>query len=396
MARPILPVAGATGWAATMAGAINDVSDRADLALAGAGGTPGVVLLDSFAGATDDDKLTAALSYCAAQTQIPAVMLGNRLHNFNLTRTPFSGMKIIGGPGGPRNPELAGGKYITSRVKLGCGSGTSSWFVGAATYYDIYIADIGFSGSSGSAAQQFWEQPLGAGSLYACEFHALGFDFMRYVFGRPSSMAALTQVLFTGHWTVNNMWDTQFTIGGSDNDLWMSGYCNLGVSSSPAQTGTNGWMTVLSGMTNTRLGYLYASPLNGWNGWKITGNSDGLDIYGGVSEGYKPDNRSAPGSVLRIDGGSGNVFGGNWGQGMYGGDPNSHGVVEVTGGEWNFWGPEFYRGSVAETVPMIYQSGGRILVMGAKRRQAESWTGRPRLQSVGGTYYMPDGSMTAI
>ncbi len=36
------------------------------------------------------------------------------------------------------------------------------------------------------------------------------------------------QVNFVGQWTVVPALDTAFTVGGSDNELWTSGYLNIG------------------------------------------------------------------------------------------------------------------------------------------------------------------------
>ena len=128
--------------------------------------------------------------------------------------------------------EIASGAHVPTRIYLGTGigSGTSSWWVGSGNLYDVYMADFGVQGSSGLDVQQFIDVPSSGGTLYACQFHALSFNFMRAVFGRKDRTCGLTQVVFTGHWTANNLWDTQFTIGGSDNQLWVGGMINIGPS----------------------------------------------------------------------------------------------------------------------------------------------------------------------
>lgn len=389
---------------------IEGATATAEQALAAGGGAGntgvyGAVALDSFVGASDDAKLTAALSYAAAQTFIPAIaMPTTRRATFSQTgRVPFSGMKLIGGPGGNRNPELSSGKFITSNVTLNVGNGTSSWFVGSGSLYNILVKDIGFQ-AQGTGAQ-FWHHPSSSGTLYSCRFESLGFNLFKHVMGTSGANVGLTQVELAGHWTVNNARDVQFNFGGSDNQLWMDGYINIGTGqdSTLAGDGTKFYI-VFSTLSNTQVGYLYGSGLNGWNVLKVTGNSDGVDFYGGVFEGYKASGTTGggkslanPGNVVRLEGGSGNFFGGNFGQGMAEPDATHHGLIEVTGGEWNFYGPNFYRGAKAETSPAIYQSGGRVAVISAKRRQSETWSARPRYQTVGGTFDVwPTSSMTAI
>lgn len=388
---------------------ISQATITADAAFAAAqasSGMYGTVRLDDFTGTTDDLKLTNALTYAAAQTYIPAVaMPTNRRVTFSQGgRTPFSGMKIIGGPGGNRNPELASGKYITSNVTLNVGNGTSAWFSGSGSLYNVYVANIGFQGGGSNA--QFWHHPSSGGTLYSCRFENLGFDLMKHVFGTTGANCGLTQVEFAGHWTVNNARDQQFTLGGSDNQLWMDGYINIGTGQSAALAGDNTkFYMQFAGLSNTQVGYIYASGLNGYNCLRVTGNSDGLQFYGGVYEGYKSTGTAAdgshtlanPGNVIRLEGGSGAFYGGNFGQAMAQAPASHHGVIEVTAGEWNFHSPNFYKGAMAESVPMIYQSGGRVAVYGATRRQAESWSARPGWESTAGTFDIyPTSCMTAL
>ena len=90
----------------------------------------GIVDLDSFTGANDDAKLTAALIYAAAQTYKPAVRLPARSITFNIAgRTPYNGMRIIGPPGasGPKNIEVSPSNQ-NHIVNLNVGTDTNSWF----------------------------------------------------------------------------------------------------------------------------------------------------------------------------------------------------------------------------------------------------------------------------
>ena len=207
-----------------------------------------------------------------------------RRHDFNLPgRVLYSGLKLVGTPAGPRNMEIASGAHVPTRIYLGTGitSATSSWWVGSGNLFDIYMADFGVQGSSGSSVQQFIDVPSSGGTLYACQFHALSFNFMRAVFGRKDRTCGLTQVVFSGHWTANNLWDTQFTIGGSDNQLWVGGMINIGPSSSPAQTGTyadGDYELQFVNLSKTDVGYVYMTALNGWRGLKVTGISQRSDV----------------------------------------------------------------------------------------------------------------------
>lgn len=323
--------------------------------------TPGVVQLDSFSGATDDDKLTAALSYAQTQTYIPAIQFPNRTVTLSQTRIPFSGMKLIGpgAPGGPKNLELSSGKFSNSKVELNVGNGTASWMVATGTVYDIYIGNIAFQGGSSS---QFWHQPLStAPGLYAAQFDALTFYGFQHVFGQPSNQAALTQVFFTGHWQVIGPNDVQFCIAGSDNAFWTAGYLNIG--GNPSVDGANRFLIELS-VGKTDVGKIYVTCNNGWLGVKCTGDLGGLNFFGGDFEGQNINN-PCYGSVIRVEGG-GVSFCGPWtAYAMSNPGTYSHGVIEVTGGNVLVDRPTYERGNTAASVPYVYCSGGKIEVRSA-------------------------------
>lgn len=374
----------------------------------------GTRLLDSFAGADDDAKLTAAIAWQQGNSRMPAIRLGSRVHTFNQTRQLYSGLKIVGTPAGPRNLEQSAGVFVPTRINLGAAitSGASSWWVTpGGNLFDIYMADFAVSGNAGSSVHQFID--VTTGSLYACQFHALSFNFMRSVFGRKDRKCLITQVVFSGHWTANNLWDTQFHLGGADCNLWMDGYLNIGPSSSPVQTGTyadNDYELIFDSLSKTNVGYIFMSALNGWRGLKVSGSAGhGLRFFGGTYEGYKSsnDNLAAPGTVIRLEGGNGAFFSPSIGQGMQNPDPAEQGLVHITGGEWAFYSPTFYRTPAAETTPMIYASGGRVLVQGATRNDGqESWTTRPKYllggamvagpSSAENVFYCPDMSMVSV
>ncbi|QQS17873.1 hypothetical protein IPL68_04395 [Candidatus Saccharibacteria bacterium] len=375
-----------------------------------AGVDDGTRLLDSFAGADDDAKLTAAITWQQGHSRMPAIRLGSRLHTFNQTRQLYSGLKLIGTPAGPRNLEQSGGVFVPTRINLGAAisSGTSSWWVTpGGNLFDIYMADFAVAGDGGVSKHQFID--VTTGSLYACQFHALSFNMMRSVFGRKDRKCLITQTLFTGHWTANNLWDTQFMLGGADNNLWMDGYLNIGPSSSPAQTGTyadNDYELILIRSVRP-MSVLSLCPLS------TVGEVSRCPVvpamayaFGGAYEGYKSsnDNLAAPGTVIRPEGGNGAFFSPSIGQGMQSPDVAESGLVHITGGEWAFYSPTFYRTPAADTVPMIYASGGRVLVEGATRNDAqEAWTTRPKYLLGGpmvtgpssgeNVFYCPDMSM---
>ncbi|MDB5181094.1 MAG: hypothetical protein JWO54_857 [Candidatus Saccharibacteria bacterium] len=353
---------------------------------ASSGNTPGIVQLDSFAGANDDAKLTAALDYVQNQTFMPAIQLPARIVTFSQTRTPFSGLKIIGpGPGsGPKNLELSSGKFTYGRVSLNVGTGTNAWWYGTGTYYDIYFGNVAIQYPSGG---QFWHQP--SGTLYACEFHSLTHYGANHVFGTPAAKALMTQVLFSGHWTCLGLRDVQFTIGGSDNTFWMAGYINIGPGS--ATLGNGRYQMVFDTLGKSNIGDIYVTSEWGWRGVKISGSGSGLTLNAPRLEGR---NASTPcdGNVLRITGGNGVTIVNPWiAYGMDSPDPTEHGMIEVTGGNVFIDRPVYNRGTAATSVPLVYCSGGKVEV----RYAASSTNEVMYVDGAGGTV-LTDSSVSVV
>jgi hypothetical protein len=308
-----------------------------------------VVQLDDFSG-TDDQKLTAAMTWAAAQNPIPAIQFPNRTVSLSTGgRTPYSGMRLIGPTGseGPKNPEITTA-YAACLLYLNVGVGTSSLFNGAGgTYYDIYVG--GLTIMNGNAGSQFWHQP--SGTLYACQFHSLTFYAMNHVFGDATNKALFTQVIFTGHWQVISGTDTQFHLGGSDCSLWMSGYCNM------ANTGTASgtqYLMMLDTLAKTNIGYLYVTTQGGFSGLLLEGSGSGVSFHGGTFEGLNA------------------------------GLPSTGAPVTITGGDWSFFGSSFNYTNTANGV--IIQSGGTVALYSPSNNPATS-TPSPLLYQTAGTAY---------
>src|SRR3954454_3026083 len=98
----------------------------------------GIVPLDSFTGSSDDAKLSAAMSYCAARTYKPFIGLTSRAHSFSGARgTPYSGFGLVGGGRGWLNAEqgikhcqltttVSNGPWLTTTGEAGTGTSKAS------------------------------------------------------------------------------------------------------------------------------------------------------------------------------------------------------------------------------------------------------------------------------
>ena len=330
----------------------------------GFGPMPGTVLLDSFPGASDDDRLTAALAYAQAQPFIPTILLGGRAYVFTRTQNTFSGMRLSGPTVGWQNPELSGGKFTPCRVTLNVGSGANSWLVGTATNFDGYVGNLSFV--SGNGASQFFHHPLANGTAYCWTFHSLSFLGFKNVMGNATDGAALTCCTISGQWTIVGGLDTQIHVQGSDSDFWTDGSCNIG----PDSNGNGGgkFLAVFTSMGKTNVGGMYFTADAGWRALLIQGSPNygpGLTFSGMRIEGRNPNDPSY-GALVRVQ--SSNVmFRDTWiayamsNPGAYT-DAIDKGVVHVTGGDAIFDGVTYDRAAnVGQDVPLFRVEAGAAL-----------------------------------
>src|SRR6478735_544579 len=191
------PALNSTSWYSYMGGLDTDAR------LTGAQ----IVQVDTFTG-TDAQKMTAALAYAQAQTRIPWIQLPARTFDTGSTSyNLFTGCKILGAgvDVGCKNLEVASETAVAGKWKTSCGSGASSLLNSTSTMYDVCVSGVAFHGSSTS---QIFRS---TSNLYACLFNNLTGYGCKYFFGNPSEKFLMTQVVFSGHWTVLSYNDVQFT-----------------------------------------------------------------------------------------------------------------------------------------------------------------------------------------
>lgn len=352
------------------------------------------ILLDSFTG-TDDQKLTAALDLARTSSPRRPIRLAARSHTFSLTRTTFSGLRILGPNIGWQNPEIGGtsGALPQCTVTLNCGSGASSWLVGAATTYDVTVAGICFSSTNGLT--QFYHHPYSAGTSYATRLDTLTFYGFKHVLGTPSDPFAATLNTWAGDWTVVGVQDTQFSLRGSDN--W---FCPSSMNYGWAGANGGKYLMRFSNVMKTSVKNLYLTARGGSRAVLVEGPASqqgGLDISDCVIEGQNADD-PAMGALIVVKGGGVSFTNTKLNFGMARPsdftDQQDTALVMVQGGVClltNTWVNR--AAAVPESVPVAAVSGGtayveRLIGMGG------NWTGKPRVVRTAGTL-VADASVTA-
>ena len=352
------------------------------------------ILLDSYSG-TDDQKLTAALAAAKASTPRRPIRLGARSHTFSLTRTTFSGLRILGPNIGWQNPEIGGsnGGLPQCTVTLNCGSGASAWLVGTATTYDVTVAGICFLSSNG--VTQFYHHPFSAGTSYATRLDTLTFFGFKHVLGTPADPFSATLNTWAGDWTLVGVQDTQFSLRGSDN-WFVPSSMNYG------WAGANGgkYLMRFSNVAKSSVKHLYLTARGGSRGVLVEGTASqqgGLAFSDCVIEGQNAGD-PAMGALIVVKGGGVSFTNTRLNFGMARPsdftDQQDTALVMVTGGVCLLTHTWVNRATAtAESVPVVAVSGGQAHVS-TLMGMGGNWTGKPKTSRTGGVL-VADSTVTA-
>lgn len=205
------------------------------------------VQLDSFQNSsgtrTDRQMMADAMTYAAAQSQPPAIMLGARDHDFSATGTtgfnPYTGFALLGPADAGLMAQEQNTKAPKARVLCNNGNGTQSTFYangggsGASIYSAFTCANIGWRSTNN--VTQWLHAPISAVNMYGCSFGNMNFTGFRNVIGQPNDAATVTLATMWGAWNIPNMAGTPFSFRGSDNWL-VPDECNIGWNAGPAGT----------------------------------------------------------------------------------------------------------------------------------------------------------------
>jgi hypothetical protein len=354
---PVLPAQSSTAWYSHYAAA--DAVTR---------GHSASVALESFAGDTDDAKLTAALAAVAAETYPRTIKMAEpRNYTFStVNRIAFTGMRIAG-PEGFGNPEQASNTKMPHRISL---TGNGPWFHNNGV--DVYSASFYNLSIKGSGTNAGLLGQSGGGTWYCLSMRSIFATDLRFVLGSQATKMLLTAASFTGDWEINGCYGGPFHMGGSDNVLWSDGML---IDSNPAYNtagNANGQFHILfSYMSKSYVGPLYITAAGGYSGIRVTGPTDPaqggmgghLDLVGIRLEGTNATttDKACNGALLRVEGGIVNWRDGCFNYGMY--NPASipgrtdQGIVHHSGGVLDISGATYdAHGAVAKRVPLVYTS----------------------------------------
>lgn len=358
---------------------------------------PGIIYLDDMVGASDDAKLTAALTMASSSTVKPAIAFGARRYDFSqANRTVYHGLKLIGLAG--HGNQQRGANSIPNDIRFN-GSGTW-WVLPGGNTYDVYMGGLCFQGNINS---QFMAAPKGT-VLWTSVFEDLGFNLWKHVLGNPSDMENTkfynTAILMTGWFNTNNSYSTAYTLGGSDSNLFMDGGL---LDSPPDKMDPTAYHMILNYQEKTHVGPIYNTAETA-SGIRIDGsvNTSGLVISGAGRVEGRNAGQPCKGSNIRITGGTHTIrdywvaYGGSAFNTT--GHSGEGGIITQTGGDMLYDGIWYDRAyTVAETVPFIYVSGGKARVRNVRvGTKGGTWTGLPRVYRGGSAVVDADNSVQIV
>lgn len=246
----------------------------------------GVLPLDSVAGATDDDKLTAALALQAASPLKPTIVLSARSHTFAKTYPLQNGMRLSGPLGGY---EREFGAQCVVHV-----TGAALFSVQATGAKDISIQGLCFNGTGTNT----WCAPtadLAKGPIIQdMNIRAVGWNAFASVMQARHLRCSIERTY------CNNGAGTQFYLSGSDNYYWLEGDSYI---SGHALKATDYYIR-FGFMSKTQVGPIYITPEVA-TGMRIDGGYGGLHVRGArFDSSGRSQTTACQGPAMLVTGGS--------------------------------------------------------------------------------------------
>lgn len=355
-------------------------------------GRPGSVrYLSEFAGANDDAKLTAFMSYAAAQTYkgITVILDENRLYTFSTGQNLYDGFSIQGSAR-PQD-QARGSKPLGQQVNMRMSGG---WFnLTQSSTFGCSFQGLSLDGTSSNRLVSGHASNV----LWTSVFRDISCQNAANVLGSVATKLLITACTVDGWWNVNNVQERAFNFGGSD--FYFSPSMLL-LDSPPALMPDNGYLMSLSNLSNTWISNIYCTA-DSHSGLRIdSGTSDdAVWIKNCVWEGRNNTEYSA-GALIRQSGGQTILRDNRFAYAMA--NPslsglNDLGVIHVSGGKMLVDGCTYRKqSSVAETVPLIYVTGASTRVVVRNIVANGTWTGLPRVQQSQSGLIDADSSVTVV
>jgi hypothetical protein len=232
----------------------------------------------------------------------------------------------------------------------------------------------------------------GSGVLWTSNFHNISAQNFGNLFGSPSSKLLNTACTFSGTWNVNNVRNRAWFTGGSDTNF---AFTQLLLDSPGSLLGPTQYLAEFDSQSKSAFQHLYVTA-EGHAAFRFSGDADRSVMTNSRIEGRNAGSPS-PGALVRVEG-SDVTFRDCWlsyamakpsATGR-----NDGGVVHVSGGDVLMDGIDYERASgVAESVPLLYVSGGKARVRNVTGR---GFSGKPVVRQTRAGLIDADSSVTVV
>lgn len=376
---PALPASGSTSWYSHYQ-ALDDVARNPNGEI--------MVRLSDFAGANDDAKLTAAMSYCSSQTYrgITILLDEAKTYSFSTKQPLYSGFSIMGSFQ-PHDQDRSGNP-TTHEIDLNMSGG---WFY----LNQSQTFSCSFRGLSlnGGASQRLVDGHA-SNVLWTSTFRDITAVNLGNVLGSSSTKLLNTACTIDGMWNVNNIQERAWCLGGSDSRIQPS----MALIDSPGDAGQFASATYLleySSQSKTPTRNLYITAEGNHSGIYIgSGSSEHLTFTDCTIEGRNAGSPS-DGRLVRVQGTNSRVTFRDCWLAYAMANPGTHtGVVQADGGSVLLDGCTYERATgVAESVPFFAATAGNHIV---KNIRALGFTGKPVVRITGTATVDADSSVTVV
>lgn len=356
-----------------------------DLIPGGAAATEYDLPLSSFSGASDDAKLTAAMSYAAAQTYSGGTIVldENRQYSFSTKQPLYTGFSIRGSA--RATDQLRSGDPTSNEIRVRTSGG---WFyLNQSQTFSCAFQGLSIDGTAttclidGHASNVLWTSvfrditSVNAGS----------------VIGTPSQRLLVTAGGIDGFWNINNSQNSALNIGGSDYRIRPT---QMLVDTGGLMSKTE-YAVTFSYLSNTGISDFYMTA-EGHRAILLEGGSSAGDVRIRDCE-FEGRNAGAPspGTLMRVTGGQYLIDGCRFAFAMTSPDAADDGVIQVEGGSVTFRDCTYSRATgVAESVPFMRVTGGKVRIRDVVGNG--SWSGKPVVSTTSASLVDADSSVTVV
>lgn len=374
---PALPASGSTAWYSHYT-ALDTAAREPNGKI--------MVRLSDFAGANDDAKLTAAMSYCSTQTYKGITILLDETKNYSFsTKQPlYSGFSIMGAFQ-PHDQDRSGNP-ATHEISLGT---TGGWFyLNQAQTFSCSFSGLTLNGGGGTRLLDGHATNV----LWTSTFRDITAVNMDNVLGSVTTKLLNTAITIDGMWNVNNIRERAWVLGGSDSRVQPS----LALIDSPNTSPTYDSATYLleySSQSKTPTRNLYITAEGIHSALYIgSGSSEHLTFTDCSIEGR---NSGSPcnGRLVRVQGSNSRVTFRDCWFAYAMATPGTHtAVIEATAGSVLLDGCTYERATgVAESVPLFHATAGNHIV---RNIRTIGFTGKPVVRQTGTAVIDADSSVT--